>query len=67
MTTLRDTAERFGALHRPRSPLLLPNAWDPLSARLVEAAGAAAVATTSAGVAWALGTATATRSTATAC
>ncbi|SDT62488.1 2-Methylisocitrate lyase, PEP mutase family [Jiangella sp. DSM 45060] len=57
MTTLRDTAERFGALHRPGSPLLLPNAWDPLSARLVEAAGAAAVATTSAGVAWALGTA----------
>ncbi|WP_116951710.1 isocitrate lyase/PEP mutase family protein [Jiangella endophytica] len=57
MTTLRDTAELFGSLHRPGSPVLLPNAWDPLSARLVEAAGAAAVATTSAGVAWALGTA----------
>ncbi|TDD65795.1 isocitrate lyase/phosphoenolpyruvate mutase family protein [Jiangella aurantiaca] len=57
MTTLPDTAELFGSLHRPGSPLLLPNAWDPLSARLVEAAGASAVATTSAGVAWALGTA----------
>lgn len=57
MTTLHDTAELFGSLHRPGSPVLLPNAWDPLSARLVEAAGAAAVATTSAGVAWALGTA----------
>lgn len=57
MTTLRDTAELFGSLHRPGSPVLLPNAWDPLSARLVEAAGAAAVATTSAGVAWALGAA----------
>lgn len=57
MTTLPATAELFGSLHRPESPLLLPNAWDPLSARLVEAAGAAAVATTSAGVAWALGSA----------
>ncbi len=57
MTTLDDTASRFGALHRPGTPLLLPNAWDPLSARLAEDAGAAAVATTSAGVAWALGAA----------
>jgi 2-methylisocitrate lyase-like PEP mutase family enzyme len=34
---------------------VLPNAWDVASARIVEAAGAAAVATTSAGLAWSLG------------
>ncbi len=45
----------FRALHRPGRPLVLPNAWDVASAKLVEAAGAAAVATTSAGVAWGLG------------
>ncbi|TDE10958.1 isocitrate lyase/PEP mutase family protein [Jiangella asiatica] len=57
MTTLRDAAARFAAMHRSGSPLLLPNAWDPLSARIVEDAGAPAVATTSAGVAWSLGAA----------
>lgn len=35
--------------------LCLPNAWDAGSARLVESLGAKAVATTSAGVAWAAG------------
>lgn len=34
---------------------MLPNAWDVVSARLIERAGARAVATTSAGVAWSLG------------
>jgi 2-methylisocitrate lyase-like PEP mutase family enzyme len=48
MTDFRD-------LHVPGKPLILVNAWDAASARLVEAAGAAAVATTSAGVAWSLG------------
>ncbi|PZF79233.1 isocitrate lyase/PEP mutase family protein [Jiangella anatolica] len=57
MTSSNDTATAFAALHRPGTPLLLPNAWDPLSARLIEAAGAPAIATTSAGVAWALGAA----------
>jgi len=42
-------------LHVPGTPLILANAWDVASARVVEDAGAAAVATTSAGVAWALG------------
>lgn len=42
-------------LHRPGSPLVLPNAWDAATARIVAACGAAAVATTSAGVAWSLG------------
>jgi 2-methylisocitrate lyase-like PEP mutase family enzyme len=46
----------FRALHLNREqPLILPNAWDAGSARIVESLGASAVATTSAGVAWALG------------
>ncbi|BCY14725.1 isocitrate lyase/phosphoenolpyruvate mutase family protein [Actinoplanes sp. L3-i22] len=45
----------FRSLHQPGSPLVLVNAWDAASARIVAAAGAAAVATTSAGVAWSLG------------
>ncbi|MER5900657.1 isocitrate lyase/phosphoenolpyruvate mutase family protein [Streptomyces mirabilis] len=52
-----ETALAFRALHIPGCPLVLPNAWDTASARLVEEAGAAAVATTSAGLAWDLGTA----------
>jgi 2-methylisocitrate lyase-like PEP mutase family enzyme len=53
--TLRDRALAFRSLHVPGSPLVLPNAWDTASACLVQHAGAAAVATTSAGLAWALG------------
>lgn len=48
-------AAAFASLHTPASPLALANAWDVAGARLVEAAGATAVATTSAGVAWSLG------------
>lgn len=55
MTTAHDTADRFRSLHRSGTPLVLANAWDVMSARLVEDAGAAAVATSSAGVAWSLG------------
>jgi len=48
--------ETFQRLHREARPLLiLPNAWDAGSARLMESLGAAAIATTSAGVAWAQG------------
>ncbi|WP_043671563.1 isocitrate lyase/PEP mutase family protein [Streptomyces xylophagus] len=53
--TLRDRALAFRSLHVPGRPLVLPNAWDAASARIVEDAGASAVATTSAGLAWALG------------
>ncbi|HEU5472336.1 MAG TPA: isocitrate lyase/phosphoenolpyruvate mutase family protein [Actinophytocola sp.] len=53
-TTLGDKAAQFHALHRDRV-LVLPNAWDVASACLVAGAGATAVATTSAGVAWSLG------------
>lgn len=56
-TTQHELATRFRALHDPAAPLALANAWDAASARLVAASGAAAVATTSAGVAWGLGAA----------
>jgi len=48
-------AARFHALHVGPAPLLLPNAWDAASAALMEDAGAQAVATSSAAVAWARG------------
>jgi 2-methylisocitrate lyase-like PEP mutase family enzyme len=48
-------AEKFRKLHDRSQLLILPNAWDVASARLYEAAGFPAIATTSAGVAWALG------------
>lgn len=54
---LRDRALAFRSLHVPGRPLVLPNAWDAMSARLAEDAGAAAVATTSAGLSWASGAA----------
>jgi 2-methylisocitrate lyase-like PEP mutase family enzyme len=48
-------ASAFAKLHIPGEPLLLPNAWDAGSAVAIAAAGAQAIATTSAGVAWSLG------------
>jgi 2-methylisocitrate lyase-like PEP mutase family enzyme len=48
-------AEVFASLHQAGAPLLLANAWDVASAVSIEAAGAKAIATTSAGVAWSLG------------
>ena len=53
--TLNYKATAFAALHRGPTPLVLANAWDVASARVVEASGAPAIATTSAGVAWGLG------------
>jgi 2-methylisocitrate lyase-like PEP mutase family enzyme len=44
-------AERFSALHRPGTPLLMPNAWDVGSARLFASLGCEAIATTSGGFA----------------
>ena len=52
---LKTKAETLRALHTGGRILVLVNAWDVASARIVEAAGAAAVATSSAGVANALG------------
>lgn len=51
----KQMAEAFRARHRAPPLLLLPNCWDPMSARLFAAAGFDALATTSGGVAWALG------------
>lgn len=51
----RSRAEAFHALHRAPPILVLPNAWDAASARIFEAAGFPALATTSAGVAAAVG------------
>ena len=48
MTTFRD-------LHAPGQLLILPNAWDAGSARLIESCGATAIATSSAAVAWSQG------------
>ncbi|HEU4947577.1 MAG TPA: isocitrate lyase/phosphoenolpyruvate mutase family protein [Kribbella sp.] len=48
-------AAAFRTLHES-PPLLLPNAWDAASAAAIESGGAAAIATTSAGIAWARGT-----------
>ncbi|MGW6390221.1 isocitrate lyase/PEP mutase family protein [Streptomyces sp. NPDC055103] len=53
--TQSDHARAFRSLHTPASPLALANAWDVASARVIEAAGAPAIATTSAGAAWSLG------------
>lgn len=48
-------ARSFLELHQGPKTLVLPNAWDVASARVFEEAGFSAVATTSAGVAFALG------------
>ena len=48
-------ADTFRGKHRAPPLLLLPNAWDAASARIFAAAGFEAIATTSGGVAWALG------------
>ena len=51
----KEKAKVFLALHSGRNPLVLPNVWDVASARIVEEAGFSAIATSSAGVAFALG------------
>jgi 2-methylisocitrate lyase-like PEP mutase family enzyme len=48
-------ADAFRALHAPGQLLILANAWDAGSARLIESSGASAIATSSAAVAWANG------------
>src|SRR3989449_2461117 len=52
---LQERCNRLRALHIPGTPLVLPNAWDAASARAVVAGGFPVVATTSGGVAEALG------------
>lgn len=55
IATQRRKAEIFRKLHDRAKILVLPNAWDAASAKIFEAAGFPAVATTSSGVANSLG------------
>jgi 2-methylisocitrate lyase-like PEP mutase family enzyme len=55
LTDLENRCDLLRSLHRPGDPLLLPNAWDVATARAVVAAGFPVVATTSGGVAAAIG------------
>jgi len=50
-----EKAEKFRELHHRPRMLLLPNAWDVASARILEECGHPAIATSSAAVAYALG------------
>lgn len=53
--TPRDLADTLLRLHAGPRILVLPNVWDAVGAKLVEALGFPAIATSSAAVAWALG------------
>jgi 2-methylisocitrate lyase-like PEP mutase family enzyme len=55
MITQSQKAERFLALHQGPEPLLLPNPWDLGSAKVLDALGFSALATTSGGFAATLG------------
>jgi 2-methylisocitrate lyase-like PEP mutase family enzyme len=55
MTSQQDKAARFRARHERPEPLLVPNPWDPGTARLLAGLGFEALATTSLGVANTLG------------
>jgi 2-methylisocitrate lyase-like PEP mutase family enzyme len=55
MPALPNQARAFHALHTGPDVLLLPNAWDAGSARIIESVGAKAIATSSAAVAWSHG------------
>jgi 2-methylisocitrate lyase-like PEP mutase family enzyme len=54
-TTRHEQARAFLERHREDGCFLVPNAWDVGSARLLDAVGFPAIATTSAGVAFSLG------------
>lgn len=55
MTTIDDRRTRFAELHAADDLFVIPNPWDVGSARLLEAMGFQALATTSSGMANALG------------
>ena len=52
---LKSKADAFRNMHQAPPMLILPNAWDVVTARLFVKAGARAIATTSAGIAATLG------------
>src|SRR5580765_7207421 len=53
--SVADRRARFRALHAGSELFVMPNPWDVGSAKLLAACGFQALATTSAGFAWALG------------
>jgi 2-methylisocitrate lyase-like PEP mutase family enzyme len=55
MTSQHDKARAFAALHSDPGTFIIPNPWDAGSARLLEIMGFAALATSSAGLAFSLG------------
>ncbi|MFN2450370.1 MAG: isocitrate lyase/phosphoenolpyruvate mutase family protein [Candidatus Baltobacteraceae bacterium] len=55
MNAQNEKAARLRALHVPGDPLVLVNAWDAVSARIVEELGFPAIASSSGAVAWAHG------------
>lgn len=55
MKTLQEKGAAFLALHQQPNAFIVANAWDAGSARILTAAGFAALATTSAGYAFSLG------------
>lgn len=54
-TTQSEKAKKFLSLHKSNKLLLLPNIWDPIGARILQAKGFPAVATASAAVSASLG------------
>jgi 2-methylisocitrate lyase-like PEP mutase family enzyme len=54
-SAVAERRERFRELHARDQLFVMPNPWDPGSARLLEHSGFEALATTSAGYAWSLG------------
>jgi len=55
MSNATDSARLFNALHKTKPGFIMPNAWDAGSAIMLASEGFAAIATTSAGIAFALG------------
>jgi 2-methylisocitrate lyase-like PEP mutase family enzyme len=55
MTTQREKAQRFQALHEGKQAFLIPNPWDVGTALVLERLGFEALATTSAGFAFSVG------------
>ena len=55
MATQAEKAKKFWALHERNGAFIIPNPWDPGSARLLAALGFEALATTSSGYANSIG------------
>jgi 2-methylisocitrate lyase-like PEP mutase family enzyme len=55
MKTQLEKAQQFQALHERNTAFIIPNPWDPGSARLLQGMGFEALATTSAGYAQSIG------------